>query len=404
MSSDNVMAPTIPPTLDALNDWQDETLAIRYGYHPSAEGEHSEALLLTSSFVYDSAEQASARFSGEEAGNIYSRFTNPTVALFERRMAVLEGGEMAVATASGMSAILSTCLGLLNAGDHLLCSRSVFGATQVLFSKHLSRFGIETTFVSLTDLTQWQSAMRANTRMLFLETPSNPLMEVGDIAQLSQIAKAQGALLVVDNCLMTPVLQKPLSLGADVVIHSATKFIDGQGRALGGVVVGAKSVMDSVYGFLRTAGPTMSAFNAWLFIKGLETLSLRMMAQSERAHQLALWLSEQVSVECVFYPGLSTHPQYALIQQQQKSGGAVLSFRVKGGRQEAWRVVDAVQMISRSANLGDVKSIITHPASTTHARVPETERLASGVTENLLRLSVGLEALEDLCRDLARGL
>jgi O-succinylhomoserine sulfhydrylase len=383
--------------------WQDETLAIRYGYHPSAEGEHSEALLLTSSFVYESAAQAAARFSGEEAGNIYSRFTNPTVALFERRMAALEGAEMGVATASGMSAILATCLGLLSAGDHLVCSRSVFGATQVLFAKHLSRFGIETTFVTLTDLADWQAAMRPNTKMLFLETPSNPLMEVGDIAALSAVAKAHQALLVVDNCLMTPVLQKPLALGADVVIHSATKFIDGQGRALGGVVLGARSVMDAVYGFLRTAGPSMSAFNAWLFIKGLETLSLRMMAQSERARQLALWLSEQPQVEQVFYPWLATHSQYGLIQQQQQAGGAVLSFRVKGGRKEAWQVVDAVQMISRSANLGDVKSIITHPASTTHARVPEAERLASGVTENLLRISVGLEAIEDLTRDLARG-
>lgn len=389
---------------DAIHGWQDETLAIRYGYHPSAEGEHSEAMLLTSSFVYASAEQAAARFSGEEAGNIYSRFTNPTVALFEKRMAALEGGEMAVATASGMSAILSTCLGLLNAGDHLICSRSVFGATQVLFAKHLSRFGIETTFVSLTEPAQWQSAIRANTKMLFLETPSNPLMEVGDIAQLSQIAKAQGALLVVDNCLMTPVLQKPLSLGADVVIHSATKFIDGQGRVLGGVVIGAKAVMDAVYGFLRTAGPSMSAFNAWLFIKGLETLSLRMTAQSERALQLAHWLSEQDAVEAVFYPGLSSHPQAELIARQQKAGGAVLSFRVKGGRQAAWQVVNAVQMISRSANLGDVKTIITHPASTTHARVPEAERLLAGVTENLLRISVGLESVDDLCRDLARGL
>ncbi len=385
-------------------EWQDETLAIRYGYHPSFEGEHSEGLFLTSSFVYASAEQAAARFSGEEAGNIYSRFTNPTVALFEKRMAALEGGEMAVATASGMSAILSTCLGLLNAGDHLVCSRSVFGATQVLFAKHLSRFGIETTFVTLTDMKDWQSAIRQNTKMLFLETPSNPLMEVGDIAGLSALAHSAGALLVVDNCLMTPVLQKPLLLGADVVIHSATKFIDGQGRALGGVVVGAKSMMDAVYGFLRTAGPSMSAFNAWLFIKGLETLSLRMMAQSERAQQLAHWLSQQASVEAVFYTGLADHPQAHLIQQQQQSGGAVLSFRVKGGRKEAWQVVDAVQMISRSANLGDTKTIITHPASTTHARVPESERLSAGVTENLLRISVGLESMDDLYRDLARGL
>jgi O-succinylhomoserine sulfhydrylase len=384
--------------------WSDETLAIRYGYHPTSEGEHGEAVVMTSSFVYDSAEQAAKRFSGEEPGNIYSRFTNPTVGAFERRLAALEGGEMAVATSSGMAAILTMCMGLLNAGDHVVCSRSVFGATQVLFAKHLSRFGIETSFVSLTDLAQWQAAIQQNTKLLFIETPSNPLMDVGDIRQLSAIAKAAGAWLAVDNCLMTPVLQKPLALGADIVVHSATKFIDGQGRALGGAVVGSTELMTPVYNFLRTAGPTMSAFNAWLFLKGLETLSLRMKAQSEQAQHIAEWLASHSCVEEVFYPGLLTHPQASLIAQQQTAGGAVLSFRVKGGRAEAWKVVDAVQIFSRSANLGDVKSIITHPASTTHARVPETDRLASGVTENLIRLSIGLEDVVDLKEDLARGL
>lgn len=384
--------------------WDDATLAIRSGYARTPEGEHGEAIFLTSSFVYDSAEQAARRFSGEEPGNIYSRFTNPTVAAFERRLAVLEGGEMAVATGSGMAAILSLCMGTLNAGDHVICSRSVFGATQVLFSKILSRFGISTTFVALTDISAWQEAVQDNTRMLFLETPSNPLMEIGDIRALSAIAKEAGALLAVDNCLLTPVLQKPLALGADVVIHSATKFIDGQGRAIGGAVVGPKSVLDGVYGFMRTAGPSMSPFNAWLFLKGLETLKLRMEAQSAQALALAQWLQAHPAVESVFYPGLADHPQAALIARQQQAGGAVLSFRVKGARAQAWAVVDAVQIFSRSANLGDTKSIITHPATTTHGRVPEPERLAAGITENLLRLSVGLEALEDLKADLARGL
>lgn len=385
-------------------DWQDETLAIRYGYHRTEEAEHGEAVMFTSSFVYDSAAQAAARFSGAESGNVYSRFTNPTVSAFERRIAALEGGERCVATASGMAAILTTCLGLLNAGDHVVCSRSVFGATQVLFAKHLSRFGIETTFVSLTDNAEWQAAVRDTTKLFFLETPSNPLMEVGDIAGLSAIAKVAGAWLVVDNCLLTPVLQKPLQLGADIVIHSATKFIDGQGRALGGAIVGSNVLMEPIYNFLRTAGPSMTPFNAWLFLKGLETLALRMQAQSAQALAIAQWLTQHPAVESVFYPGLPSHPQANLIAQQQKAGGAVLSFRVKGGRSEAWQVVDAVSVFSRSANLGDVKSIITHPATTTHARVPESERLAAGVTENLIRLSIGLEALEDLRVDLARGL
>jgi O-succinylhomoserine sulfhydrylase len=385
-------------------DWQDETLAIRYGYHPTQEGEHGEAMILTSSFVYDSAAQAAARFSGAEPGNIYSRFTNPTVGAFERRLAALEGAEMAVATSSGMAAILTACMGLLNAGDHVVCSRSVFGATQILFANHLSRFGIQTTFVDLTDNQAWQDAIQATTRLFFLETPSNPLMEVGDIAGLCAIAHAVDALVMVDNCLMTPVLQKPLALGADIVIHSATKFIDGQGRALGGAVLGSKALMAPVYGFLRTTGATMSAFNAWVFLKGLETLALRMKAQSEQALAVAQWLEAHERVEEVFYPGLASHPQAALVAKQQSAGGAVLSFRVTGGREEAWKVIDAVQVFSRSANLGDVKSIITHPATTTHGRVAEADRLAAGITENLIRLSIGLESLTDLKADLARGL
>lgn len=390
----------------SINDttWDDATLAIRYGYQRTEQGEHSEAMFLTSSFVYDSAEQAAERFSGKVPGNIYSRFTNPTVAAFERRIAALEGGERAVATGSGMAAILTTCLGLLNAGDHVVCSRSVFGATQILFDKHLSRFGIQTTFVDLVDTQAWQAAVQPNTKLFFLETPSNPLMEIGDIRTLSAISKAAGAWLVVDNCLLTPILQKPLALGADIVIHSATKFIDGQGRALGGAIVGNHQLLEPIYGFVRTAGPSMSPFNAWLFLKGMETLAIRMKAHSEQALSIALWLVEHPAVESVFYPGLASHPQAQLIAEQQQAGGAVLSFRVKGARAEAWKVIDAVQIFSRSANLGDVKSIITHPATTTHGRVAEADRLAAGITENLIRLSVGLESLEDLRADLARGL
>lgn len=385
-------------------DWDDATLAIRYGYQRTEQGEHSEAMFLTSSFVYDSAEQAAERFSGKVPGNIYSRFTNPTVGAFERRIAALEGGERAVATGSGMAAILTTCLGLLNAGDHVVCSRSVFGATQILFDKHLSRFGIQTTFVDLVDTQAWQAAVKPNTKMFFLEIPSNPLMEIGDIRALSAISQAAGAWLVVDNCLLTPILQKPLALGADIVIHSATKFIDGQGRALGGAIVGNHQLLEPIYGFVRTAGPSMSPFNAWLFLKGMETLAIRMKAHSEQALSIAQWLVEHPAVESVFYPGLDNHPQAKLIAEQQQAGGAVLSFRVKGARAEAWKVIDAVQIFSRSANLGDVKSIITHPATTTHGRVAEADRLAAGITENLIRLSVGLESLEDLRADLARGL
>jgi O-succinylhomoserine sulfhydrylase len=385
-------------------DWDDATLAIRFGYQRTEQGEHSEAMFLTSSFVYDSAEQAAERFSGKVPGNIYSRFTNPTVAAFERRIAALEGGERAVATGSGMAAILTMCLGLLNAGDHVVCSRSVFGATQILFDKHLSRFGIQTTFVDLVDTQAWQAAVQPNTKLFFLETPSNPLMEIGDIRALSGIAKTAGAWLAVDNCLLTPILQKPLALGADIVIHSATKFIDGQGRALGGAIVGNHQLLEPIYGFVRTAGPSMSPFNAWLFLKGMETLAIRMKAHSEQALSVAQWLVDHPAVESVFYPGLVHHPQAMLIADQQQAGGAVLSFRVKGARAEAWKVIDAVQIFSRSANLGDVKSIITHPATTTHGRVSEADRLAAGITENLIRLSVGLESLEDLRADLARGL
>ncbi len=382
-----------------------DTLAIRGGYQTSHEQENSEAIFPTSSFKYVSAQQAADRFSGAEKGNVYSRFTNPTVRTFETRLALMEGGESCVATASGMSAILSTFMALLSAGDHLVSSSSIFGTTKVLFSKYLAKFGVEVTFVALTDQQAWLSAIKPNTRAFFVETPSNPLTEIADLIALSEMSRAHGLYLVVDNCFCTPILQQPLALGADIVIHSATKFLDGQGRCLGGAVIGKEDLIEEqVRGFLRTAGPTLSPFNAWVFIKGLETLSVRMEAHCQRALALAQWLSEHPAVESVFYPGLASHPQYALAQRQQTGGGALVSFRVKGGRQQAWSVVDATQMVSITANLGDVKTSITHPASTTHSRVSVEEREMTGISENLLRVSVGLESLRDIQADLARGL
>ncbi|KEF32317.1 O-acetylhomoserine sulfhydrylase [Marinobacter nitratireducens] len=381
-----------------------DTLAVRAGQIRTGQLEHSDPIFPTSSFVYGSAAQAAARFGGEEPGNIYSRFTNPTVQAFEGRIAAMEGGERAVATASGMAAILSTCMALLKSGDHVVCSRGVFGTTNVLFQKYLAKFGVETTFVGLTDMDQWERAVRPETRMLFIETPSNPLCEVADMKALSSLAKANKALFVVDNCFCTPVLQRPLEFGADIVIHSATKYLDGQGRCVGGVVVGPNKLMEEVYGFLRSAGPTMSPFNAWVFLKGLETLPIRMRAHCDNALELALWLDQQDNVEEVFYAGLETHPQHSLAKSQQSGFGGVLSFRVKGGRDEAWRFIDATRMISITANLGDVKTTVTHPATTTHGRLSPEDKDAAGITENLIRISVGIEAVEDLKTDLARGL
>lgn len=381
-----------------------ETLAVRAGQIRSPELEHSEAIFPTSSFIFNSAEEAAARFAGDAPGNIYARFTNPSVRMFEERIAALEGGERAVAAASGMAAILSTFLALLQQGDHLVCSRGVFGTTRVLLDKYLSKFGIEVTYVAVNDYAAWQDSIRPNTRMLFLETPSNPLCEVADIERLSKIAKAQDAWLVVDNCFCTPILQQPLALGADIVVHSATKYLDGQGRCLGGVVVGADKVMEEVHGFLRSAGPAMSPFNAWVFVKGLETLAIRMKAHSESALRIAQWLEQQDQVEQVFHAGLSSHPNYELIQKQQLAGSGVLSFRVNGDQEAAWRFIDAVQFISITANLGDAKSTITHPATTTHGRLSDEDKLDSGITGNLIRLSVGLENVEDLISDLQRGL
>jgi O-succinylhomoserine sulfhydrylase len=386
------------------DDYELETLAVRAGIERSQFNEHSEALYLTSSFVFGSAAEAAARFSGQTPGNIYARFTNPTVTTFQERLAVLEGAERCVATSSGMAAILATVMGLLSAGDHIVSSRSLFGSTVQLFGNIMKRFGIETTFVSQTDVAAWQAAVQPNTKLLFAETPSNPLTEICDIAALGQIARQAGALLAVDNCFCTPILQRPLDLGADIVIHSATKYLDGQGRVLGGAVLGRKEVIDPVFTFLRTAGPTMSAFNAWIFLKGIETLKLRMDAHSRSALELALWLEQQPQVERVYYPGLPSHPQYALAKQQQKTGGGIVAFDVKGGKDAAWRVVDATRMISITANLGDTKTTITHPATTTHGRITPEQRVAAGIGDGLLRIAVGLEAVSDIQGDLVRGL
>lgn len=387
------------------DDYQPETLAVRAGIERSQFGEHSEALYLTSSFVFKSAAQAAARFANQEPGNIYSRFTNPTVTVFEERLAALEGAECCVATSSGMAAILSCVMGLLKTGDHIVCSAGVFGATVQLLGGIMKRFGVDTTFVSGTGVAGWQAAVRPATRMLYVETPSNPLTEVYDITALSAIARAAGALLVVDNCFCTPVLQRPLDIGADVVIHSATKYLDGQGRTLGGAVLGRKSVIyDGVFGFLRTAGPTLSPFNAWVILKGLETLRIRLEAQQAGAVELARWLERQAAVERVYFPGLPSHPQHELARRQQKGPGAIVSFDVKGGREAAWRVVDATRLLSITANLGDTKTTITHPASTTHGRISEQARAAAGIGDGLLRVAVGLENIEDIKADLARGL
>jgi O-succinylhomoserine sulfhydrylase len=387
------------------DDFSLETRAVRAGIERSQFGEHSEALYLTSSFVFESAAQAAARFGNQEPGNIYSRFTNPTVTMFERRLAALENAECCIATSSGMAAILSCVMGLLKSGDHVLCSAGVFGATVQLLGTIMKRFGIDTTFVSGADVARWQSAVTPRTRMFYLETPSNPLTEVYDIRAFSEVAHKAGALLVVDNCFCSPALQQPLGLGADVVIHSATKYLDGQGRVLGGAVLGRRDVIyEGVLGFLRTAGPTLSAFNAWIILKGLETLGIRMQAQSAAALELAAWLEKQRGVERVYYPGLPSHPQHTLAMRQQKTGGGIVSFDVRGGREAAWRVIDSTKLLSITANLGDTKSTITHPASTTHGRITAEARAAAGIGEGLLRVAVGLEAIDDIKADLARGL
>lgn len=380
------------------------TRAVRAGQERSAEGEHSELIFASSSFVFRNAQEAAARFKGDQPGNIYSRFTNPTVRTFEERLAALEGGERCVATSSGMSAILSTCLGLLKGGDHIVSSRSIFGTTVGLFNNILTKFGLTTTFVDQTDYAAWEAAIRPETKLLFLETPSNPLTEIADIRKLADIAHAHECLLVVDNCFCTPALQQPFSLGADIVIHSATKYIDGQGRCVGGAVIGDQKRLDDVFAFLRTAGPSLSPFNAWVFLKGLETLNIRMKAHCENAQRVAGWLEQQPLVEKVYYPGLKSHPQHKLAGKQQSGYGGVVSFVVKGGQEAAWRVIDSTELFSITANLGDTKSTITHPATTTHHRLSDEQRLEAGINPGLLRLSIGFEDVEDLQEDLRHGL
>lgn len=388
----------------ALAEAQLDTLAVRAGQRRGQEGEHSEPIFTTSSYVFTDARNAADRFAGEEQGNVYSRYTNPTVRMFEQRIAALEGGECAVATASGMAAILSTFMALLESGDHVVCSRSVFGTTTTMLNKYMAKFGVGVTFVTATDQTAWEAAITPDTQLLFLETPSNPLSEIVDIGALAKLAHNSNSLLVVDNCFCTPALQRPLQLGADIVVHSATKYLDGQGRCVGGVAVGRREHMDEVLGFLRSCGPTMSAFNAWVFLKGLETLRLRMEAHSRAALELAHWLEQQSAIEKVFYAGLPTHPQHALAKSQQSAYGGVVSFRVHGGREQAWALIDATRMLSITANLGDAKTTIIHPATTTHGRLSDAERDAAGISQNLIRVSVGLEDIADIKADLARGL
>ncbi|MFC0338940.1 O-succinylhomoserine sulfhydrylase [Kushneria avicenniae] len=390
---------------DAQNDHlHPDTLAIRAGHQRTHEQEHSEPIFPTSSFVYASAAEAAAKFSGEEAGNVYSRFTNPSVQTFEARLAAMEGAEACVATSSGMAAIMSTVLGLLEAGDEIVASRSLFGSTVSLLSKYFGKLGVVTHFVELSDLDAWKAAMTSRTKLLFAETPSNPLSEIADIRALADIAHDHGAWLAIDNCFCTPALLRPIEHGADLVIHSATKYLDGQGRAIGGAVAGRADLVREVHGVVRTCGPSMSPFNAWIFTKGLETLGLRMRAHCDNTLALAQWLEAHPGVERVYYSGLSSHPQHALAARQQSGFGAVLGVEVKGGREGAWSVVDATQLLSITGNLGDLKTTITHPATTTHGRLSDEQRASAGITEGLIRIAVGLEHLEDIKKDLARGL
>ena len=380
------------------------TLAIRAGVDPSHHREHSEAIYTTSSFTFDTAEQAAEVFSGDEPGNVYSRYTNPSVRVFEERLAALEGGEDAVATASGMSAILALCLSVMRSGDHVVCSRDVFGSSLGLFATTLSRLDIQCSFVSLRDLDAWQQAIQPNTRLLFCETPSNPLSEIANLSALSHLAKAAGAVLAVDNCFCTPALQKPMAFGADVVIHSATKYLDGQGRVLGGALVGRKDLMEEARSFVRVCGPSMSPFNAWIFTKGLETLELRMRAHCENAQALATWLQEQTPITNIFYSGLADHSDHALAAKQQSGFGGVLAFELAGGQEQAFRFINATELMSLTANLGDVKTTITHPASTTHCRLSAEQKQSSGISSSLIRIAVGLEHIDDLVEDCSRGL
>jgi len=387
-----------------------DTLAVRAAVDRSQYGENSEAMYLTSGYVQPDAETAARRFAGEEDGYTYARLGNPTVASMEVRLAALEGAEACIATSTGMSAILLMCLGLLKSGDHVICSHSMFGSTIKLIGSEFAKFGVQTTFVSQTQVAEWKAAMQPNTRLLFAETPTNPLTEVCDIKALAEIAHAGHALLVVDNCFATPILQRPLEMGADLIVHSGTKYLDGQGRVMAGALCGSKALIDDVFGpVMRSAGMTLSPFNAWVVLKGLETLGIRMKAQSEQTMALAQWLEAQPQVARVFYPGLKSHPQHALAMAQQSGmGGAVLSFEVKSqvpeqGRENAFKVMNAMRTVSLCTNLGDVKTLVAHPASTSHGRLTEAQRQVAGIQQSLIRVAVGLEHLDDLKADFLRG-
>lgn len=387
-----------------MKDLQFDTKAIREGYRTTQEQEHSEAIFLTSSFVFDSAEQAASRFSKEEPGNIYARFTNPTVDAFEKKLAALEGADACVATSSGMAAIFASIMALVESGDHIVASRNMFGTSIVLLNTIVSKFNIDISYVDLGDLSQWENAVQNNTKLFLLETPSNPLGEVVDIAALSKISQANNILLAVDNAILSPALQNPIKLGADIVIHSATKYIDGQGRCLAGAVLGNEAIIEQISSFTRATGPSLSAFNAWIVLKGLDTLSLRMKAHSDNALKLASWLSQQGQVEKVHYLGLETHPDHTLAKTQQSGFGGIVSFEIKGGRKEAFKVINSTEILSITANLGDTKTTITHPASTTHGRLTDDEKQQAGITEGLIRISVGLESTDDVINDIRKGL
>lgn len=387
------------------NDYSLETQAIRAGHQRTHEDEHSIPIFATSSYVFKSAEEAALRFTGQKPGNIYSRFTNPTVSAFQERLALMEKGERCLAFSSGMAAIMAVGMGLLKAGDHVVCSRGVFGNTVLMFQNYFGKFGVETEFVDLIDAAAWEAAIKPNTRLLFLETPSNPLIEIADISVLADIAHKHGCLLVVDNCFCTPALQKPLELGADIIVHSATKYIDGQGRCVGGAVVASEEIIEKqIYPYLRTGGATMSPFNAWVFLSGLETLAIRMKAHCDNAFELALWLEQQAGVAKVHYPGLQSHAQHELAKRQQSHFGGIVSFELNGGKDHAWKLIDATTLLSITANLGDVKTTITHPATTTHGRLTPEVRAAAGIKDGLVRISVGLENIEDIKKDILRGL
>ena len=384
--------------------WGDDTLSVRAGFERSQFGEHAEPIMTTSSYVFNSAADAAARFSGDQPGMIYSRFTNPTVAVFEQRLAALEGAQAGIGTASGMAATATLMLGTLRQGDHLIATRNMFGSTVNLLKNFLPRYGIEVSWADSFDADEWAALSTDRTKYFYLESPTNPLTEVADIAALARSAHASGARLIVDNCFCTPALQKPIALGADIVVHSATKYLDGQGRCVGGAVVGSQELIDELVGFMRSAGPCMSPFNAWVFLKGLETLSLRMHQHSKNASILAHWLSEQACVSKVNYPGLVEHPQHALASSQQSSYGGILSFELNGGKAAAWHLIDATKLCSITGNLGDARTTITHPASTTHGRMSAEDRARAGVSDKLIRLSVGLENIEDIQRDLDQAM